>query len=67
MSQKSSGRSHSHVGPPLLYTRRLVMDMLSRGYIHICLCHWVGQIGESGALGREGWRVGRGYSEVLRR
>jgi hypothetical protein len=30
-----------------------------------CVTRW-GQIGENGALGREGWGVDRGYSEVLR-
>jgi hypothetical protein len=37
--------------------------MLSRG---LCLCllvDWAGQIGESGALRREGWGEGRSYSE----
>jgi hypothetical protein len=30
------------------------------------LCYPAGQIGESGALGREGWGAGHGYSEVSR-
>jgi hypothetical protein len=32
------------------------MDMMSRGYVdvHVCRCDRVGQIGESGSLGREG-------------
>jgi hypothetical protein len=29
-----------------------------------CGCDWVGQIGESGSLEREGRAEGRGYSEV---
>jgi hypothetical protein len=42
--------------------------MMSRGYIyaHVCCCDWVGQIGESGSLGREGWGEGRGYSNFSR-
>jgi hypothetical protein len=31
-----------------------------------CGFDWVGQIGESRSLRREGWGEGRGYSEVLR-
>jgi hypothetical protein len=44
------------------------MDWMNRGYVsvHICLCDQVRQIGESGALGREGWVAGCGYSEVPR-
>jgi hypothetical protein len=30
-----------------------------------CDCDRAGQMGESGSLRREGWREGRGYSEVL--
>jgi hypothetical protein len=30
------------------------------------LCDQMGQLGESGALRREGWREGCGYFEVLR-
>jgi hypothetical protein len=29
-----------------------------------CLCDWVGSMGESGALRREGCGAGRGYSDV---
>jgi hypothetical protein len=35
--------------------------------IVVCWCDRVEQIRESGALGREGWGVGSGYSEVSRR
>jgi hypothetical protein len=38
--------------------------MLSRGYVHACLCDRAAQIGESEALRREGWGVGHGFSEV---
>jgi hypothetical protein len=31
-----------------------------------CECDWVGQLGESGSLKREGQEEGRGYSEVPR-
>jgi hypothetical protein len=31
-----------------------------------CGCDRVGQFGERGSLGREGWGEGHGYSEVLR-
>jgi hypothetical protein len=29
-------------------------------------CDWVGQLGERGSHGREGWGESRGYSEVPR-
>jgi hypothetical protein len=40
--------------------------MMSRGYVHACLYDQAGQIGESGALRREEWVAGRGYSEISR-
>jgi hypothetical protein len=45
-----------------------MMVTMSRGYIyvHIYWHVWVGKIGESGSLRREGWGEGRGYLEVLR-
>jgi hypothetical protein len=44
------------------------MAMMSIGYIyvHVCCCDRVGQIEESGSLGREGWGEGHDYSEVPR-
>jgi hypothetical protein len=41
---------------------------MSKGYVyvHVCWHDRVGQIGESGSLGRERWGEGRGYSEVPR-
>jgi hypothetical protein len=41
---------------------------MSRGYVyvHVCCCDRVGQIGESGSLRREGWAMGRVYSDVPR-
>jgi hypothetical protein len=42
------------------------MAMLSRGLYLCLLVHPAGQIGESGALEREGWGEGHGYSEVIR-
>jgi hypothetical protein len=44
------------------------MIMMSRGYVYLLVC-WrdrAGQLGDSGALGREGWGEGHGYSEVPR-
>jgi hypothetical protein len=43
-----------------------MMVLMSRGYVYVlvCCCDRVGQIGECGALGREGWGEGHGYSEV---
>jgi hypothetical protein len=41
--------------------------MMSSGlYLFYVCCDWVGQLGESGLLRREGWGEGRGYSEVPR-
>jgi hypothetical protein len=39
------------------------MVAMSRGYVYVlvCWCDRVGQIGESGSLGREGWGEGRGF------
>jgi hypothetical protein len=39
--------------------------MSSRGYV-ICCCDRAGQLGDGGALEREGQGEGRGYSEVPR-
>jgi hypothetical protein len=41
------------------------MVTMSRGYIyvHICCCDWVGQLVESGSLGREEWGERHGHSE----
>jgi hypothetical protein len=65
--RKTSGRSHSHVGPPF-HELEGFMDTMSRDfvYVHACCCDRAGQIGESGSLRREGWGEGRGYSEVPR-
>jgi hypothetical protein len=42
--------------------------MMSRGYVyvHVRYCDRVGQLGESGSLGKEGWGEGHDYSEVSR-
>jgi hypothetical protein len=50
----------------LLYTRRIVWICWVEVYVYVCLGDRAGQIGESGALGREGWRAGRGNSEIPR-
>jgi hypothetical protein len=45
-----------------------MMVMMSRcyAYVYVYYCDRARQIGESGALRREGWGEGRGYSEVSR-
>jgi hypothetical protein len=43
-----------------------MMVMMNRDLCLYCWCDRVGQIGESGSLGREGWGEGRGYSKVPR-
>jgi hypothetical protein len=45
-----------------------MMVLMSRGYVYVHVCYYdrAGQIRESGSLEREGWGVGRGYSEVPR-
>jgi hypothetical protein len=40
--------------------------MMSRGLRLCWLCDQAGQLGKSGALGREGWGAGQGYSEAPR-
>jgi hypothetical protein len=49
-----------------LHTRWLFGYASVEVFIHVSLCDRAGQIGESGALGREGWGAAGGYSEAPR-
>jgi hypothetical protein len=44
----------------------MIMMSKSYVYVHAYCCDWVGQIGESGSLEREGWGEGHGCSEISR-
>jgi hypothetical protein len=45
--KKLGGRSHSHIGSLFLWTRRIFLDMMSRGYVYLLLLDQAGQVGGS--------------------